>query len=157
MIKRLLELNVPLEPNLFPNYLDSDQIEFLINISKLGFENTQLKLALQTLKLRQQRILDSNNQKRMDKITKFSMEKANKTIASFIEGEMKSNLFSKENLKKLEDIYIRHHQLMKSSIQNRIEENEVLTIVETIKRKLCSFAYCPKSKKSSFWRRVFKK
>ena len=87
----------------------------------------------------------------MDKITKFSMEKANKTIASFIEGEMKSNLFSKENLKKLEDIYIRHHQLMKSSIQNKIEENEVLTIVETIKRKLCSFAYCPKSKKSSFW------
>ena len=80
VIKRLLELNVPLEPNLFPNYLDSDQIEFLINISKLGFENTQLKLALQTLKLRQQRILDSNNQKRMDKITKFSMEKANKTI-----------------------------------------------------------------------------
>lgn len=151
VIKRLLELNVPLEPNLFPNYLDSDQIEFLINISKLGFENTQLKLALQTLKLRQQRILDSNNQKRMDKITKFSMEKANKTIASFIEGEMKSNLFSKENLKKLEDIYIRHHQLMKSSIQNKIEENEVLTIVETIKRKLCSFAYCPKSKKSSFW------
>lgn len=151
VVKRLLELNVPLDANLFPNYLDNEQIEFLINVSKLGFESTQLKLALQTLKLRQQRILDNNNQKRMDKITKFSMEKTNKTIASFIEGEMKNSLFSKENLKKLEDIYIRHHSLMKSSIQNKIEENEVLAIVETIKRKLCSFAYCPNNKKSTFW------
>lgn len=151
VIKRLLELNVPLEHHLFPTFLDTEQIEYLINISKLGFENNQLKLALQTLKARQQKIIDQENQQKMDKITKFSLEKNNKTFTSFIHAEIEKAIFSKENIKKLENIYLKHKNLMKANLENKIEESEILAIVNTIKKRLCSYAYCSKANKKNFW------
>ena len=151
VIKRLLELNVPLEHQLFPTFLDTEQIEYLINISKLGFENTQLKLALQTLKARQQKIIDNENQQKMDKITKFSLEKNNKTFSSIIHAEIEKAIFSKENIAKLENIYLKHKNLMKASLESKIEESEILAIVTTIKKRLCSYAYCSKANKKNFW------
>ena len=48
IIEKLMELGVDIETNLFPGYLDHEQIEFLIQISELNFELHQLGIILKT-------------------------------------------------------------------------------------------------------------
>ena len=43
IVKKLMELKIKIEPNLFPRFLDEEQISYIIQISKLGFECHQLK------------------------------------------------------------------------------------------------------------------
>ena len=50
VIKRLMELNVQIDNSMFPAYLDQEQIDYIIQISKLGFESVQLKQILDSLR-----------------------------------------------------------------------------------------------------------
>ena len=53
IIKRLMELNIRIDSSLFPSFLDQEQIDYIIQISKLGFECTQLKQILESLRGRE--------------------------------------------------------------------------------------------------------
>jgi hypothetical protein len=53
IIKRLMELNIRIDSSLFPLFLDQEQINYIIQISKLGFECTQLKQILESLRGRE--------------------------------------------------------------------------------------------------------
>ena len=53
VVKRLMELNIPIDSSIFPGYLDQEQIDYIIQISKLGFESAQLKQILESLRDRQ--------------------------------------------------------------------------------------------------------
>ena len=46
IVKKLMELKTSIKPDLFPNFLDQEQINYIIQISKLGFESNQLKQIL---------------------------------------------------------------------------------------------------------------
>ena len=50
IIIRLIELNVPIESSIFPDFLDSDQKNYLLEISKYGYEIYQLKIILDGLR-----------------------------------------------------------------------------------------------------------
>ena len=51
VVKKLLELKKNIdEPSIYPDFLDLEQINYIIQISKLGFEYYQLKLILKSLK-----------------------------------------------------------------------------------------------------------
>ena len=51
VVKKLLELKKDInEPNIFPDFLDPEQINYIIQISKLGFECYQLKLILKSVR-----------------------------------------------------------------------------------------------------------
>ena len=50
IVIRLIELNIPLDSSLFPDFLDHDQIQYIIQISKYGYEINQLKIILDTLR-----------------------------------------------------------------------------------------------------------
>ena len=50
IIIRLIELNVPIESSIFPDFLDSDQKNYLLEISKYGYEIYQLKIILDALR-----------------------------------------------------------------------------------------------------------
>ena len=47
------DLNVHIDSSLFPDFLDSQQIEYLIQISKYKFEINQLKIILDCLRERE--------------------------------------------------------------------------------------------------------
>ena len=53
IITRLIELNVHIDSSLFPDFLDSQQIEYLIQISKYKYEINQLKIILDCLRERE--------------------------------------------------------------------------------------------------------
>jgi hypothetical protein len=50
IIKRLMELNIRIDASMFPSFLDQEQIDYIIQISKLGFECSQLKQILESLR-----------------------------------------------------------------------------------------------------------
>ena len=53
VVKRLMELDVQIDYSLFPGFLDQEQIDYIIQISKLGYELIQLKQILESLRDRQ--------------------------------------------------------------------------------------------------------
>ena len=53
IIKRLMELSISIDSSMFPSFLDQEQIDYIMQISKLGFECTQLKQILESLRGRQ--------------------------------------------------------------------------------------------------------
>ena len=53
IIKRLMELSINIDSSMFPSFLDQEQIDYIMQISKLGFECTQLKQILESLRGRQ--------------------------------------------------------------------------------------------------------
>ena len=63
IIKKLIELNVNIETNLFPDYLDKEQIQFLIKISQLDFELYQLRIIQKTFKDKKKIFINSKSTK----------------------------------------------------------------------------------------------
>ena len=47
---RLIELNVPIESSIFPEFLNREQIDYLLQIAKYGYEINQLKIILDALR-----------------------------------------------------------------------------------------------------------
>ena len=58
IVKKLIELNVSIEPSLFPGFLDLEQIDFIIKISKLDFELHQLRILFMIFKKNKKDLLD---------------------------------------------------------------------------------------------------
>jgi hypothetical protein len=50
IVTRLIELNVQIDSSLFPDFLDQEQIKYIILISKYGYEINQLKIILDSLR-----------------------------------------------------------------------------------------------------------
>ena len=50
IIKRLMELNIPITHNIFPKFLDKEHINYLIKIGKLEYEKTQIKSIIEAFK-----------------------------------------------------------------------------------------------------------
>ena len=59
IVKKLMELKTSIKPDLFPNFLDQEQINYIIQISKLGFESNQLKQILKNLKDKKNNLMDN--------------------------------------------------------------------------------------------------
>jgi len=59
IVKKLMELKENLKSNLFPEFLDNEQIKYIIQISKLGFESNQLKIILKKFKENKKDLIDS--------------------------------------------------------------------------------------------------
>ena len=56
IVKRLMELNVQIDSSMFPIFLDQEQIDYIIQISKLGYEVVQLKQILESLRETQRNV-----------------------------------------------------------------------------------------------------
>ena len=105
VVKRLIELNVPIDSTIFPGFLDQEQIDYIIQISKYGYEINQLKIILDTLRERQNELSEEkikyNNKKFYD------INNKNKTYlnTSFKNNNIKEHLFN--------DIYYEKKLMMK--------------------------------------------
>lgn len=57
IVKKLMEFRTKVEPNSFPNFLDQEQINYIMQISKLGFECNQVKQIVSSLREKKQDLM----------------------------------------------------------------------------------------------------
>ena len=125
VIKRLIELKVHLDESMFPSFLDNEQIEYLINISKLGFEKNQLKLIVNTLKHRH-KMHRSNS---LININNFNEKRNENKISNYIKAIFKPGIISKKLIHQMEKLYLKHEDSTKNLIEKKVEESEIKNIV----------------------------
>lgn len=141
VIKRLLELNVNIDEQDFPVFLTKHQIHYLMKISNLGFESSQLELILSSLKARQQEALEKKNiepSKFPLKLNLFSLLKG-KEKKNNKYNKIPSSVLSKESIEKLEILYKKHETFMKHILEKKIEENNVMNSVNLMKKKISEY------------------
>ena len=125
VIKRLIELKVHLDESMFPSFLDNEQIEYLINISKLGFEKNQLKLIVNTLKHRHK----MNRSNSLININNFNEKRNENKISNYIKTIFKPGIISKKLIHQMEKLYLKHEDSTKNLIEKKVEESEIKNIV----------------------------
>ena len=125
VIKRLIELKVHLDESMFPSFLDNEQIEYLINISKLGFEKNRLKLIVNTLKHRHK----MNRSNSLININNFNEKRNENKISNYIKTIFKPGIISNKLIHQMEKLYLKHEDSTKNLIEKKVEESEIKNIV----------------------------
>ena len=158
IIEKLMELGVHIETNLFPGFLDNEQIEYIIKISELFFELHQLGIILKTFKDKKKQLL--NNQSIENKILNTSPDRISKLKLNKIKKEEDSlsydinfeidfnscfNEFIKDkkvNNSKLIELQkkFKIKEGFNASIRNKIEDNKLKIITKRIKNKMKMYA-----------------
>ena len=83
VVKHLLEMDTNLEYHHFPKFLDHEQIDYLLNQSKLFLYENLLTITLKALKEKRQRKYEDENREKFKKIKEFiHNEEKNKNISS---------------------------------------------------------------------------
>ena len=136
VIKRLLELKVNLDKSMFPYFLDNEQIDYLINISKLSFERSQLKLMLNTLKHRHKKNRSDSN----INITNFNEKRHEDNVINYIKGNLNPNIFSNKRIEQMQKLYVKYEDSTKNIITKKLEENEIKRIVSKHKKQIHQYA-----------------
>ena len=155
VVKRLMELNIPIDISIFPGYLDQEQIDYIIQISKLGFEQAQLKQILEALRNRQNGVkLKDNyfcgfNEKETIKYTKqfegikvFNLDINNIDIDDLFKEDVCNSFKSLNKLKKNNNLnYNKNKYDFKSkALQNIIENIQIKSIVENLKQQISKYS-----------------
>ena len=110
---------------MFPSFLDNEQIEYIINISKLGFEKNQLKLIVNTLKHRHK----MNRSNSLININNFNEKRNENKISNYIKAIFKPGIISKKLIHQMEKLYLKHEDSTKNLIEKKVEESEIKNIV----------------------------
>ena len=164
IIEKLMELGVDIETNLFPGYLDHEQIEFLIQISELNFELHQLGIILKTFNDKKKEFINKQSIKYKtlyttdDRKSQIGLKKVKSennssecNINFEIDFDSCFNEFLKErkiNNPKLIELQKKYKIKVgfNASIKHRIEENKLNIITKRIKDKIKMYAKTNDSK-----------
>ena len=164
IIEKLMELGVDIETNLFPGYLDHEQIEFLIQISELNFELHQLGIILKTFNDKKKEFINKQSIKyktlyttddRKSQIGLKKVKSENNSSECNINFEIDFDSCFDEFLKERKINNPKLIELQKkykikvgfnASIKHRIEENKLNMITKRIKDKIKMYAKTNDSK-----------
>ena len=151
VVKRLMELNIPIDSSIFPGYLDQEQIDYIIQISKLGFESTQLKQILESLRDRQNGIKikgkyfcgfeEKETQKYVEQfkgIQIFNLDINN--IDELIKENSCNSFKSLNKLKSINSSNYNKADFKNKAFQTIIEDIQIKSIVENLKQQISNYA-----------------
>ena len=153
VVKRLMELNIPIDNSIFPGYLDQEQIDYIIQISKLGFESAQLKQILEALRNRQTGIKLKGKyfcgflEKETEKYTKkfegikvFNLDINN--MDDFFKEDVCNSFKSLNRLKKSNSLNFNKNKFdfKSKALQNIIEDIQIKSIVENLKKQISKYS-----------------
>ena len=153
VVKRLMELNIPIDNSIFPGYLDQEQIDYIIQISKLGFESAQLKQILEALRNRQTGIklkgkyfcgfLEKESEKytkKFEGIKVFNLD-INNMDDFFKEGVCQS-FKSLNKLKNSNTLNFNKNKFdyKSKALQNIIENIQIKSIVVNLKQQISKYS-----------------
>ena len=164
IVQKLMELKVNVEPNLFPYYLDQEQIEFIIKISQLDFELHQLRIILKTFKDKRKHFLNEkiyknkSNNKLRDDLKNLRLQKFNKednSLAGDINFEIDFNscfneFLKEKGIKNPKIIELQKKFKIKEGfnafIKYKTEDNKLHLITRRIRNKMNIYAKTNDSK-----------
>ena len=143
IIKRLMELNIPITHNIFPKFLDKEHINYLIKIGKLEYEKTQIKSIIEALKemgknkkkLEKSKSVNDNmtsNKENFYKNFNFNNDILNEDIYN--------NFYGSKVIDKLMELYNKQY-IMKNKLYIYKKQNNLDNLVlKEIKKKINIFA-----------------
>ena len=143
IIKRLMELNIPITHNIFPKFLDKEHINYLIKIGKLEYEKTQIKSIIEALKemgkskkkLEKSKSVNDNmtsNKENYYKNFNFNNDILNEDIYN--------NFYGSKVIDKLMELYNKQY-IMKNKLYIYKKQNNLDNLVlKEIKKKINIFA-----------------
>ena len=138
IIKKLMELNIPINHSLFPKFLDKDEINYLIQISKLEFEKAQIIHILENLKQKKKGINknktiinESTNKNDLYQKFKFNINIYDDSYNNYYGSKLIDDLIKKYN----------SHYIMKNKLYSfRKQNNDDNLLLKKIKNNLNVFA-----------------
>jgi hypothetical protein len=156
VVKHLLEMDTNLEYHHFPKFLDHEQIDYLLNQSKLFLYENLLTITLKALKEKRQRKYEDENREKFKKIKEFlhneekNKNNSNKNINSYNKKidfnkfyitkkiklnknkiDLKSRLLNNYN-----DLFSKYKEAFKSTGQTFQDEVNTKKISEEIHKSL---------------------
>ena len=148
IVKRLMELNVQIDSSMFPGFLDQEQIDYIIQISKLGFETAQLKQILESLrgaqrnvKLKDRKFMGFENKELENYEEKIRQIEFFNSDINDIEELLREydDCKSFKSLNKLKSVI--HLESNKNDFKNKVLQNYlenifIKIVVKNIKKKL---------------------
>jgi hypothetical protein len=150
-----MELNIPIDSSIFPGFLDQEQIEYIIQISKLGFESAQLKQILDNLRSRQNEVSINEKyfggliDKEIEKYTKIfdGIKIFNLDINNFDEIFKVESCNTFKSLNKLKnnnnyaDIDRSKSDFKSKALENILEDLQIKSIVGKLKKQISKYSY----------------
>ena len=141
IIKRLMELNIPINYSIFPKFLDKDEINYLIKLAKLELEKSQIKTIIETLKHQKKKnnviktkIINNNTTDRKSLYKKFKFN-------INMNDDNNNNYFGSKLIDKLIEQYNKHY-IMKNKLYNYKKQNSADNLIlKNIKDKINIFAH----------------
>ena len=133
-----MELNIPLNHSLFPKFLDNDEINYLIQISKLEYEKAQIIHILESLKQKKKGknknktiINESTNKNDLYQKFKFNINIYDDSYNNYYGSKLIDDLIKKYN----------SHYIMKNKLYSfRKQNNDDNLLLKKIKNNLNVFA-----------------
>ena len=144
VVKRLMELDMQIDSSFFPGFLDQEQIDYIIQISKLGFESMQLRQILESLRDRQNdNRLEGKNL--LGKNLKKYFNKRGSQSAIFDLNFNVDDLKNSENYFNHKFINNFHFKLSKidpknKGIQDMLENMKIKEIVKELKKRIMKYS-----------------
>ena len=148
IVQRLMELNIQIDSSMFPGFLDQEQIDYIIQISKLSFESAQLKQILESIrgsqdniKLKERPFLGFEN-KEMEKYEEkikqieFFNSDINNLEELFKEYDDCKTFKSMEKLKNVVHLDSNTSDFKNKVLQNYLEDIFIKSVIKNIKSKL---------------------
>ena len=143
IIKRLMELNIPITHNIFPKFLDKEHINYLIKIGKLEYEKTQIKSIIEALKEM------GKNKKKLEKSksvndnmtsNKENYYKNFNFNNDILDEDIYNNFYGSKVIDKLMELYNKQY-IMKNKLYIYKKQNNLDNLVlKEIKKKINIFA-----------------
>lgn len=123
---------------MFPKFLDHEQNDYLIKLATKQIESHQFKIMLKTLKSKQKKIKDEeDNEFRHTKTSSFNTTNTSNFIFSQVNsGNFKKISFSNDTLSHFSRVFQKYDNLMKNNYEEKIEEFNIQNIVDNLKAKL---------------------
>ena len=129
----LIEFNIEIDTSNFPDFLDQEQIIYLINYSKIKFEIIQLKKLLKLFNNRQNSIdviKTSKSEKKYDKNNKLKE-------LNFCDNKIKK-LFNNNN--KIQNLFLNSQKIFHVIFEKNIENNFIKNEVSKIKKNIIEYS-----------------
>ena len=156
VVKHLLEMDTNLEYHHFPKFLDHEQIDYLLNQSKLFLYENLLTITLKALKEKRQRKYEDENREKFKKIKEFlhneekNKNNSNKNINSYNKKidfnkfyitkkiKLKNNKIDLKSrlLNNYNDLFSKYKEAFKSTGQTFQDEVNTKKISEEIHKSL---------------------
>jgi hypothetical protein len=129
----LIEFNIEIDTSNFPDFLDQEQIIYLINYSKIKFEIIQLKKLLKLFNNRQNSIdviKTSKSEKKYDKNNKLKE-------LNYCDNKIKK-LFNNNN--KIQNLFLNSQKIFHVIFEKNIENNFIKNEVSKIKKNIIEYS-----------------